>query len=40
VILTRGLDQFTADSMDYDNQQQVIEMHGRVKGIMFPGNNP
>lgn len=40
VILTRGRDQFTADSMDYDNLQQVIEMQGRVKGVLFPGTHP
>ncbi|MCW2313425.1 LPS export ABC transporter periplasmic protein LptC [Rhodoferax antarcticus] len=40
VTLTRGQDQFTADSMDYDNQQQVIEMQGRVRGVLFPGNKP
>lgn len=40
VVLTRGKDQFTADSMDYDNQQQVIQMQGRVKGVLFPGVKP
>lgn len=40
VTLTRGQDQFTADSLDYDNQQQVIEMQGRVKGVLFPGAKP
>ncbi len=40
VILTRGKDQFTADSMNYDNQQQVIQMQGRVKGVLFPGTKP
>lgn len=40
VILTRGQDRFTADSMDYDNQQQVMQMQGRVKGVMFPGTKP
>lgn len=40
VILTRGQDRFTADSMDYDNQQQVMQMQGRVKGVLFPGSKP
>lgn len=40
VILTRGQDRFTADSMDYDNQQKVMQMQGRVKGVLFPGNKP
>ena len=40
VTLTRGQDRFTADSMDYDNQQQVMLMQGRVKGVLFPGVKP
>ena len=38
VILTRGQNQFTADSMDFDNRQQVIALDGRVKGVLFPGS--
>jgi lipopolysaccharide export system protein LptC len=34
VVLTRGNDQFTADSMDFDNFEQVINLHGRVRGTL------
>lgn len=37
VVLTRGRDQFTADSMDYDNHARVVQLDGRVKGVLFPG---
>ena len=37
VTLTRGNDRFTADGMDYDNLDQVLELHGRVRGILQPG---
>lgn len=36
VTLTRGQDQFTADSMDFDNRNQVVVLNGRVKGVLFP----
>jgi lipopolysaccharide export system protein LptC len=36
VQLTRGNDHFTADSMDYDNVEQVLGMHGRVHGVILP----
>ena len=36
VLLTRGKDQFTADTMAYDNFSQVIELKGRVKGLLVP----
>ena len=36
VILTRGMDRFTADAMDYDNATQVANLRGRVRGQMFP----
>lgn len=36
VQLTRGSDRFTADSMDYDNIAQVLELHGRVRGQLVP----
>lgn len=38
--LLRGKDQFTADRMDYDHQQQVMQMQGRVKGVLYPGTQP
>lgn len=36
VILTRGNDRFTADGMDYDNLDQVMQLRGRVHGILLP----
>ena len=37
VELTRGNDRFTAESMDYDNIDQVMELRGRVRGVLQPG---
>jgi lipopolysaccharide export system protein LptC len=37
VELTRGSDRFTADGMDYDNLAQVMELRGRVRGVLMPG---
>jgi lipopolysaccharide export system protein LptC len=37
VELTRGNDRFTADSLDYDNLDQVMELRGRVRGVLVPG---
>ena len=37
VILIRGNDQFTADGMDYDNLDQVMQLRGRVRGVLRPG---
>ena len=36
VVLTRGADRFSADSLDYDNLDRVMEMHGRVRGVFVP----
>jgi lipopolysaccharide export system protein LptC len=36
VELLRGNDRFTAESLDYDNVDQVLEMHGRVRGSLVP----
>ena len=36
VELRRGKDIFVADTMDFDNLQQVMNMRGRVKGTLFP----
>ena len=36
VQLTRGRDKFTADSMDFDNSNHVMELKGRVKGTLVP----
>jgi lipopolysaccharide export system protein LptC len=40
VVLTRGRDQFTADNMDYDNRERVMQLEGRVKGVLFPAPKP
>lgn len=40
VELTRGKDRFTADSMDFDNVQRVMLMHGRVRGQFVPAIAP
>lgn len=37
VALTRGKDQFTADSMDFDNRSRVVQLTGRVRGTLVPG---
>ena len=36
VELMRGKDSFTADSMDFDNVGQVLQMEGRVHGTLVP----
>jgi lipopolysaccharide export system protein LptC len=36
VELIRGSDRFTADSLDYDNLDRIMQMHGRVHGVL-PG---
>lgn len=36
VQLTRGNDRFTADAMEYDNVAQVMNLRGRVKGVLVP----
>ena len=36
VEILRGKDVFSADSMEYDNLQQVMVMRGRVKGRLVP----
>ena len=36
VELTRGEDRFTADAMDFDNIDQVMQLQGRVRGILVP----
>ncbi|MBG9388989.1 LPS export ABC transporter periplasmic protein LptC [Caenimonas sp. DR4.4] len=39
VELVRGNDRFTADSLDYDNIGRVLELHGRVHGVIQPRAN-
>ena len=36
VELQRGNDRFTADSMDFDNAEQVLRLDGRVRGTLVP----
>lgn len=38
VVLTRGNNQFSGDRMNYDNLSQVVDLKGRVKGIIYPSN--
>jgi lipopolysaccharide export system protein LptC len=38
VELTRGTDRFTAESMEYDNLEQVMQLRGRVRGVLLPGS--
>ena len=40
VVLTRGVDRFTADSMDFDNQRRVMQLDGRVRGVLVPEAKP
>ena len=40
VQLIRGNDQFTADSMNYDNQDRVMQLQGRVRGTLIPASRP
>ena len=36
VTLIRGNDQFTADTLDYDNLDRVVDLNGRVRGVLTP----
>lgn len=36
VTLKRGSDVFQADSMNYDNLDRIMELHGRVHGVLQP----
>ena len=36
VELLRGNDRFTADAMDFDNPERVMQLKGHVKGTLFP----
>ncbi len=40
VELVRGNDRITADSLDYSSFDQVMEMRGRVRGILQPPATP
>lgn len=34
VVLLRGADRFSADAMDYDHVDRVLELHNRVRGMI------
>ncbi len=36
VELLRGKDRFTADRMEFDNVEQVLQLKGRVRGTLMP----
>jgi lipopolysaccharide export system protein LptC len=36
VVILRGDDQFTADGLDYDNLDRVLDLRGRVRGTLQP----
>jgi lipopolysaccharide export system protein LptC len=36
VELIRGDDRFTSDSLEFDNIEQVLDLHGRVRGVLMP----
>ncbi|WP_416401061.1 LPS export ABC transporter periplasmic protein LptC [Alicycliphilus denitrificans] len=36
VTLKRGVDIFTADGLDYDNLDQILNLRGRVRGTLLP----
>lgn len=40
VTLIHGKDQFTAENLDYDNLDRVMELKGRVRGVLVPNTTP
>ncbi len=36
VTLVRGTDRFVAEELDYDNLDRVMELRGRVRGVLVP----
>lgn len=36
VVITRGRDRFTGNAMDFDNLNQVMQLQGRVRGMLMP----
>ena len=40
VTLIRGNDRFTADQLDYDNLDRLMELRGRVRGVLMPQPKP
>ena len=39
VELSRGKDRFTADSLAFDNFDATLELQGRVRGVLIPGQS-
>jgi lipopolysaccharide export system protein LptC len=40
VELIRGRDRFSADTLDFDNVEQVLDLQGHVRGILAPPQSP
>ena len=41
VVIVRGVnDRFSAEKMDFDNLDQLIQLNGRVRGTLVPRNTP
>ncbi len=40
VRIVRGTDEFTADSLVYDNLNHLANLQGRVKGVLTPAQTP
>lgn len=40
VVLTRGKDRFTGDSMDYGNLDRLLQLDGRVRGVIAGRSAP
>ena len=40
VELIRGVDRFNADSLDFDNRAGIVQLKGRVKGVLTPTKSP
>jgi len=40
VVLTRGADRFSAARLDFDNRQRVVQLDGRVQGVLAASTSP
>ena len=40
VVIERGTDRFSADSLDFNNLDLLLKMQGRVRGTLAPGKVP
>ncbi len=40
VVIERGADRFTADNLDFNNLDLLLQMQGRVRGTIAPGAVP